>query len=85
MSHDMKNKVKIKQLTSLAQSGVRFFNSSKELVEIIKNEVAKKHGFPNGILGSPWKYAMAITHRTKQQLQMYEEVIEKIINHYRKI
>lgn len=44
-------------------------------IEKLKNEIALKHGYQDGILGNAWDFAMQLTHRTKRQIALYEEVI----------
>lgn len=50
--------------------------SKEEIIAATKNHIAYKYDFADGILGSRWNYAMQITHRTKNQVTMYEEVID---------
>lgn len=47
-----------------------------KLSKKIKERVAKAYGFERGLLGTRWNYAMLIVHRTKKQIEMYEEVIK---------
>lgn len=49
-------------------------------IEKLKNDIALKHGYQDGILGSAWNFAMQLTHRTKRQIALYEEVIEALAN-----
>lgn len=44
-------------------------------IEKLKNEIALKYGYQDGILGNAWDFAMQLTHRTKRQIALYEEVI----------
>jgi len=48
-------------------------------VKKIKDIVAERNGFQSNVLGSPWNYAMLLTNRKKQQLELYEEVIQEIL------
>ncbi len=48
------------------------------LLAAAKNTIAKKHGYPDNILGNRWDYAMMLTHRRKAQIQLYEEVLEEL-------
>ena len=48
------------------------------IIEKIKERVAIKNGF-NMKMPTCWNYAMLITHRTKQQLKLYDEVIEDLM------
>ena len=45
----------------------------------VKNEVAKNAGFPN-MLNGHWATAMQLKHRTMRQLELYEDVINAIID-----
>jgi len=45
-----------------------------DLIEKTKQEIALKHGYRDDILGTAWNYAMYLTHRTKRQIQLYEEL-----------
>jgi hypothetical protein len=40
-----------------------------------KEQVANRYGFTSCIFGSNWNDAMMIAHRTKRQINMYEDVI----------
>ncbi len=46
----------------------------------IKEQVAKEYGFEDNVLGTRWNYAMQLTHRTKKQIELYEEVIKRLEN-----
>ena len=48
------------------------------IIEKIKERVAIKNGFDMK-MSTCWNYAMLITHRTKQQLKLYDEVIEDLM------
>jgi len=50
--------------------------------EELKNIVAEKHGFKNGVLGNAWNLAMQVTHRTKFQLELYDELLSETIKQY---
>jgi hypothetical protein len=50
-------------------------NRALEAVNLIKDNVAKRHGYPDNIIGTRWEYAMMITHRTKLQIRLYEEAL----------
>jgi hypothetical protein len=51
----------------------------EEIVNIIKEEVAIDFGFDDSIKlgGTTWGYAMLLCHRTKKQIEMYDEVCKK--------
>ena len=49
-------------------------------VNLAKDTVAKRHGYPDNILGTSWKYAMMLTHRRKAQCKLYEEVLVELFN-----
>ena len=49
-------------------------------VLIAKDRIAKIHGFPDNVIDNSWNYAMQITHRTKMQIKLYEEVLELMNN-----
>ncbi len=53
-------------------------NRVLEAVNLIKDNVAKRHGYPDNIMGTSWEYAMMITHRTKLQLRLYEEALAEL-------
>lgn len=53
-------------------------NRVLEAVNLIKDNVAKRHGYPDNIMGSSWEYAMMITHRTKLQIRLYEEALAEL-------
>jgi hypothetical protein len=53
-------------------------NRVLEAVSLIKDNVAKRHGYPDNIMGTSWEYAMMITHRTKLQIQLYEEALAEL-------
>ena len=53
-------------------------NRMLEAVNLIKDNVAKRHGYPDNIMGTSWEYAMIITHRTKMQIQLYEEALTEL-------
>ena len=42
-----------------------------------KKQVATNHGF-TPIIGNEWESAMMLTHRTKRQLALYEEVLDLV-------
>lgn len=50
----------------------------ESFINEIKNEVAKDFGATLEI-PTLWNYAMMLTHRTKKQLELYEEVIRRIV------
>lgn len=52
----------------------------KKDVDKIKEIVAKDAGFSDEVVGTAWDYAMMLTYRTKQQRELYEEVIRRIAN-----
>ena len=45
-----------------------------DLILQIKEKIALKNGYRDDILGTAWEYAMQLTHRTKKQIQLYEEL-----------
>lgn len=49
-------------------------------VNLAKDTVAKRHGYPDNILGTSWEYAMMLTHRRKAQCNLYEEVLVELFN-----
>jgi len=49
-----------------------------DIVNLIKDNIAKKHGYPDDIMGTRWEYAMIITHRRKMQIQLYEEALVEL-------
>lgn len=49
-------------------------------VNFAKETVAKRHGYPDNILGTSWEYAMMLTHRRKAQCDLYEEVLVELFN-----
>jgi len=51
-----------------------------DIINIVKNNVAKRHGYSDNVLGTRWEYAMMLTHRTKCQIKLYEEVLIELIN-----
>lgn len=53
-------------------------NRVLEAVNLIKDNVAKRHGYPDNIMGTSWEYAMMITHRTKRQIRLYEEALAEL-------
>ena len=53
-------------------------NRVLEAVNLIKDNVAKRHGYPDNIMGTSWEYAMMITHRTKLQIRLYEEALAEL-------
>ena len=53
-------------------------NCVLDAVNLIKDNVAKRHGYPDNIMGTSWEYAMMITHRTKMQIQLYEEALAEL-------
>lgn len=53
-------------------------NRVLEAVNLIKDNVAKRHGYPDNIMGTSWEYAMMITHRTKRQIRLYEEALVEL-------
>lgn len=53
-------------------------NRVLEAVNLIKNNVAKRHGYPDNIMGTSWEYAMMITYRTKLQIRLYEEALAEL-------
>lgn len=46
-------------------------------IEQIKEIVAERYNYPDGILGTRWEYAMTLTHRRKRQIELYEEVLKE--------
>ena len=53
-------------------------NRVLDAVNLIKDNVAKRHGYPDNIMGTSWEYAMVITHRTKLQIRLYEEALAEL-------
>lgn len=53
-------------------------NRVLEAVNLIKDNVAKRHGYPDNIMGTSWEYAMMLTHRTKRQIRLYEEALVEL-------
>lgn len=51
---------------------------NKETVSEIKNRIATSHGYESNILGSSWDFAMQLTHRTKNQIKLYEELVSEL-------
>ena len=47
-------------------------------IDIIKEMIAERHGYSKDVLGNRWDFAMHLTHRTKKQIQLYEEVIKEL-------
>jgi hypothetical protein len=47
-------------------------------IESAKEAVALRNGYNKDVYGSAWKFAMISTHRTKKQIELYEEVIKEI-------
>ena len=54
--------------------------TNNEIINKVKEQVALNHGYPDNILGTSWEYAMYLTHRTKRQLELYDEVIMRIVS-----
>ena len=50
-----------------------------DYINSVKEKVAQNYGFPDEIFGTRWNFAMSTTHRTKRQIQMYEDVITEIV------
>jgi len=50
----------------------------EEIVEATKDYIAERNGFQEGIIGTSWEFAMAITHRKKAQIKLYEAVIDAL-------
>jgi hypothetical protein len=46
----------------------------EKLINDTKEQIAIKHGYPNNVLGTAWEYAMQLTHRTKKQIELHNEV-----------
>ncbi|NOU19405.1 MAG: hypothetical protein HOO91_17755 [Bacteroidales bacterium] len=44
----------------------------------IKIEVARKKGYAGYVQGTEWEFAMILTHRTKRQIALYEEVLREL-------
>jgi hypothetical protein len=47
-------------------------------IDQIKEEVAIRNGFQQGIFKTSWEYAMISTHRTKNQIALYEQVLLEV-------
>ena len=62
----------------ISDLGVIFNEADKEkILNKTKETIAKKFGFNNAIVGdTAWDYAMICTHRTKVQIEMYEQVCQ---------
>lgn len=50
--------------------------------EQLKISVAENHCYKNGVLGNAWDLAMQITHITKSQIQLYEELLSETIKQF---
>jgi len=48
----------------------------KKIILNAKDQVAKRFGYKDGIMGTSWEYAMRLTHRTKKQIILHETVID---------
>jgi len=47
---------------------------TESIIQNAKEEIAGNKGYPDGVLGSKWDFAMSVTHRTKKQIALYEEL-----------
>lgn len=47
----------------------------------LKNKVAEENGF-NLMIKDKWEYAMRVTNRTNQQIDLYEQLIAKILSNF---
>jgi hypothetical protein len=48
----------------------------------LKEKIAKKHDYQDNILGNRWDFAMYLTHRTKQQIALYDELVNELADSF---
>ncbi len=58
--------------------------NKEQIIAQIKEDVAEAAGYTNEVFVSRWQYAMMLTHRTKQQLVLYERVIDVVCSNSQK-
>ena len=81
---DIENIEQILPFNNLGKRIIKILNYIDKLekpnLKEIKEDVAKSKGYRDDILKTSWEYAILLTHRTKKQTKLYEDVINKLVS-----